>query len=242
MAPPVAFLANAQAQSTTEGGILNGKNGGGGTVLFRHPKGLGRPEIALLADFAAFLGRWAFGLGGVTLGGTVITGTLTAAGLNYRSALLAFLTDPPDPNYKTLPLAQLGPIPRVVARPGLTHKSAAALNAVTADLVRLRAFQAAATSALEKAQGAAAKGDGAWESKQSAAMSKFGTRIVAILRRLPRELDSVYRTLRAAHAKGIKLVTDSTLRRDLARGAKEMSSWAKTQKRLAKKVRSRKPK
>jgi hypothetical protein len=125
-----------------------------------------RCEIASLKDaFCNLAHAWKRQAAGNT-GVASIRAAETLA-LCLRLSLL--VSDPPDPDYTTLPVPVAPSMPPVVAGGGVSPATAAALNDERARLAEILAEAGAAVSGIERATAARIAADKAWDERQSLA-------------------------------------------------------------------------
>ena len=125
-----------------------------------------RCEIALLRDSVC---NQADGWRRQAAGNTGVAGIRAAQTLALCLHLSFLVSDPPDPDYTTLPVLVRPTMPPVVAGAGVSPATATALNDEGARLADAIAEARAAVSAIERASAARIAADKTWDERQSLA-------------------------------------------------------------------------
>lgn len=150
--------------------------------------------------------------------GLALVGALVGLG-HYAIGFVSYLKseDPPDANYQQLAKLVTPRLRAVKAGAGVTAAEAAAANALSQNLVRIVANDAAFVTSFERAQGAYAAANATWDRRQSRAAAGYARAEAKLLD----ARSALERALRAAVARAkVPPLTQSDVRRAVADVAK----------------------
>ena len=100
--------------------------------------------------------------------------------LSARFAIWA--NDPPDPNFRKVAQPVKVRLPKLRSSKPFSARSAAAFNALVANMANQASLTSALTHAFERAQGAERAGDATWQAKQREAASLYASALATSIR------------------------------------------------------------